>query len=1265
MKSVRFVFVLWLLCLLLSPLAAFADPGLGLPAYPLVGNPINHANGNKYQTEDDYLGAGQRPLNFSRYYNSADKRNGVLGKGWRHTFERWAERIDARTIRIHREDGGFVEFAQAFIGTEHWATTTRSTTEFKQLYDAQGQIAGWQYTDMQDHVETYNAAGRLTSIANRAGQMHNLTYDTTGRLTTVSNGYARQLSFAYDAQGRLLSFTDPAGNITQYGYDSGGRLVSVTRPDLKVRTYLYENAQFPNALTGIIDENNQRYVTWTYDTQGRATSSENAGIGKVTLAFGTNGTTTVTNALGGAKTYTFQYIRRTWTIQSIVDNSCATCQPEQYAYDTARGGLLTARTDRKGNITQYGINLKGLPDLIIYPNQETAATVYHDVWRLPVYTDQGGANRTEYEYDSKGNLTKRTVTDGTSLRVWQYTYNSAGLLISEKGPRTDVNQTTSYTYDAQGNIATITNPLGRITRFTQYDAHGRPLQIIDENNATIQLTYDSRGQLLSASRAGLTTQFSYDGVGQLLSVQKADGTILNYSYHPGHYLTGISDALGNRIEYQLDAMGNVKKAAVYDSSNVLARSRSWTFDAAGRVSQAINGLGVATSYQYDENGRAIQINAPLNRQTRFSYDLRGRMSTSTDAMNGVSSFGYDIDNVLIQFNDPIGLATVYSRDALGNISQQDSMDSGTTLYSYNIAGLLKTRTDARGNVATYTYDALDRLTKIAYTGETVNLQYDTGSNAIGRLNKITDGSGNTAWQYNTLGLVTSKTQTIGTLARTVGYSYNAAGQRIGVTYPSGLAVTYGYGNGRTTSVTANGQTLLNNILYEPFGDVRGWTWGNSKSHVRLYDQDGQLTWLDSSGVKTYTYDAAGRITQMVEGSKTQTAAYDLLDRLTQYSGNNKTQSYQYDANGNRLKQVWNGVVTDYTMNTNQLFDASTATTYINYSYDPAGNLLSDGTYTYTYNGAGRLASAKKGSATSNYKVNALGQRVSKTGSGGNIRFVYDEQGHLIGEYDANGVLIQETIWLDDTPVAVVTPKTGGGININYVHVDNLGSPRVISDATGKALWRWDSDAFGVGAPNEDPDGDTIKFTYNLRFPGQYYDKETGLHYNYFRDYDPKLGRYTQSDPIGLSGGFNPYGYVGNQPFSMSDEFGLKPDISGEKLQQCDMWVDVGLPFRVPHATLCKNGECRGYNGAKGKNGKSGSWQNDNDALNTIKWCRPVIPKNGGCQSGAVDMGKFLQCIDKKTAPGGNGDGKFSQLGHNCQHGLQDVVKECEKEACTN
>jgi RHS repeat-associated protein len=174
-----------------------------------------------------------------------------------------------------------------------------------------------------------------------------------------------------------------------------------------------------------------------------------------------------------------------------------------------------------------------------------------------------------------------------------------------------------------------------------------------------------------------------------------------------------------------------------------------------------------------------------------------------------------------------------------------------------------------------------------------------------------------------------------------------------------------------------------------------------------------------------------------------------------------------------------------------------------------------------------------------YVYNALGQRIEKSGANGVSLFSYDEAGHLLGEYTATGALIEETVWLGDTPVATLMPS-GASVAVYYIHSNHLNAPTIITRPSDNAqMWRWDQDPFGTSVANSNPQG-IGTFVYNPRFPGQYYDVETGLNYNYFRDYDPLVGRYTESDPLGLGGGINSYAYAGGAPVIYVDPSGQCP-----------------------------------------------------------------------------------------------------------------------------
>ena len=201
---------------------------------------------------------------------------------------------------------------------------------------------------------------------------------------------------------------------------------------------------------------------------------------------------------------------------------------------------------------------------------------------------------------------------------------------------------------------------------------------------------------------------------------------------------------------------------------------------------------------------------------------------------------------------------------------------------------------------------------------------------------------------------------------------------------------------------------------------------------------------------------------------------------------------------------------------------------------------------FGYNAANRMSGTSLGGEhLMSYRHNGRGERVYRQGSDRTVHTVFDEAGRWIGDYDENGVVIQQAIWLGDLPVGLLA-KDGGIKRLFHIEADALGSPRAVIDPTrgarGTVVWRWDlaGEAFGNDRPNEDPDGDGIAFVFDMRYPGQQYDSASGLNYNYFRDYEPGGGRYIQSDPIGLRGGISTYGYVVGNPLIGTDPMGLTP-----------------------------------------------------------------------------------------------------------------------------
>ena len=290
---------------------------------------------------------------------------------------------------------------------------------------------------------------------------------------------------------------------------------------------------------------------------------------------------------------------------------------------------------------------------------------------------------------------------------------------------------------------------------------------------------------------------------------------------------------------------------------------------------------------------------------------------------------------------------------------------------------------------------------------------------------------------------------------------------------------------------------------------------------------------------TYTYDANGNVDSIDTDSGTAVYGYDALDRLTQDARPGQpAHSLSYDRNGNRtaISDGTGTTTSHYRPNSNRL-DTLGGTPI---TRDPAGNRTSDqnGNRTFEYNNTGRLHKVyQNGTLVATYTYNHQSQRTRKITPGGTTIYHYDQNGNLISETDGSGNPIRDIVYRDTVPIAQI--DSGPIETVTYLHTDHLGSPRRGTNETGTVVWTWNSDAFGAAAANDDPDGDGIATIVNLRFPGQYFDSETGLHYNYFRTYDPSTGRYLESDPIGLAGGLNTYAYVAGNPIRYIDLLGLE------------------------------------------------------------------------------------------------------------------------------
>jgi RHS repeat-associated protein len=349
--------------------------------------------------------------------------------------------------------------------------------------------------------------------------------------------------------------------------------------------------------------------------------------------------------------------------------------------------------------------------------------------------------------------------------------------------------------------------------------------------------------------------------------------------------------------------------------------------------------------------------------------------------------------------------------------------------------------------------------------------------------------------------------------------------------------------------------------------------------------------------------------------------YDRIDRLLSLATNPATldQSFTYDKVGNRLTRVLNGATTNYTLATTS--NRLTAVGGIARTIDAAGNQTADGTSSFTYSDRGRLSGATTPLGSVTYAVNALGQRVRKTVGTTSTHYAFDLEGRLLGEYDATGAAIQETVWIGSTPVATIRPN-GGTYQVFAVWADHLDTPRLVTDAAGQVRWEWaNTDPFGANPANENPAG-LGTFTFNLRFPGQLFDAETGTHYNYFRDFDPSIGRYIQSDPIGLTGGINTYAYAVGNPLAFIDPQGLEVGFGS------DFGVGMAVPI-IGRAIGLGFGAGLGFRQCCGDDGYV---YNDTSFSVRFGLSFGVSAQLSGSGRGTVGgwIGRMPKCVDSQT-----------------------------------
>lgn len=1089
-------------------------------------------------------------------------------------------------------------------------------------------------TDPQGRVLNlrYDAKSRLSQVIDPAGQTIGYAYADSGNLAkvTFADGTSRQYLYAEAAYAAAPAKypSELTGIIDEKGvryetttFNASNRAISnqfaggADKITLSYANY-YSNGGTPADLTtplglvvtlGFADDGAQ-----TLKPSGTSTYCGNqCNQGDKAATYDTNGYPATTTDYKGTVTKT-TYDANGLLTQQVEASGTAAQRTTNITWDVPHRQPLTRELlDAKGvavarNTWTYNPRGQVVAECAVDP-AVTASYVCGSQANAPQ-----GIRQTRYAYCD-------AVDSSQCPQV--------GLLLSVDGPRTDVTDLTQYGYfpttdesgcgavggacHRAGDLAQVTDAAGHVTATLAYDRQGRPVRRRAANGAVTDVTYTPRGWLSSrtvranadgsAASADATTTLTYDAVGALKSVTDPDGVTYTYSYDDAHRLVDVANGLGEHIHYTLDPSGNRIKEETFDAKGVSRRSVSRKYNTLGQLVSVTDGLGrvvfdATASGSYDANGNLVSAKDALGTVQKSTFDVLDRLVSSIADANGTNAatkattsvFALDALDQVRSITDPDGLATTFSLDGLSNPAGRTSPDTGTQASTFDAAGNVLTQTDAKGTIAAQTFDALGRRTSVSYVDSKLNAAFYfdeaktvTGcanSFPVGRLTRVVEAAVTMVYCYDQQGRVTEQRQTQGTVTDTTGYVYTKAGRLAAIASPGGLVTEYARDMaGQINNVTVTpsqgaASVVVRAANYLPFGPVAGYTLGNGQTITRSYDANYRFIDVVSSALNLHmARDAAGNIVALgnAPGASPaiETYSYDALYRLTglKSASGAVVEAYSYSKTGDRVAKTAPGLATGaygYQAGTHWLTSVGAGSRAYDANGSTTGNASAGLAWGYGYNGRGQLTVLQQGGATvATYAYDASARRIAKVVGAMRTRYAYGPNG-LLGEY---GVASRDYVWMDDTPVAVVD-----GPNVAFVHADGLDTPRAVTNASGTTIWSWpyQGNPFGEQSPV------SSGFVFNLRFPGQYFDAEAGTIYNINRTYDATIGRYLQSDPLGLVDSSSTYAYVTSMPLMLTDPEGLANSGQWKQVPGTNSQVRIDpphVPGQQPHAHVQTKG----------------------------------------------------------------------------------------------
>ena len=706
---------------------------------------------------------------------------------------------------------------------------------------------------------------------------------------------------------------------------------------------------------------------------------------------------------------------------------------------------------------------------------------YDDKGRLTVEQDPLGAV-TAYQYDDAGRLVALFPGDDEPT---SYEHDNGFVRVVRRGEAV-----WKYERNDQGDITRKTDPNGHVTDYS-YDKRGQLIGVWHPDNSCHRLVWNERGQLVEEQLPnGGTRRYRYDDIGRQVAREDERGTLTQYEW----------DSVGRLVRTVLPGGG----------------AREYSYNPYGKITAERDELGHVTRYEYADGLHLIsrRINADGS-QVKYRYD--------------------NVRLLLTEIENEVGETYGLQYHPNGLIQQETGFDGQRTAYAYDLNGNLLEKTehgdDGSQLVTRYARDHAGRLVrKTLPDGGVVEYAYDRQGNLL----SVDDGHWALAYEYDVQNRLTAEHQGWGTLR----YGYDACGQLQNLRLPDNNRLTFNHAKGGHLSTVELNGSLLTTHTYEAGRE-------HQRAHGKLlssyqYDDQGRLFnhgICDVEGAilqRQYDYDKSGNLTRLLDTRKGEHRYhYDPLARLTRADHSQDVQErFGHDPAGNLLMQDRPGP--DIVAGNRLMIQGDR-----HYAYDAFGNLIRERrgrghalVTEYSYDCQHRLIGiTQPNGQTASYRYDPFGRRISKTIDGTTTEFFWQGD-KLIAEHHANRH--RSYLYEPDSfrPLALLEGFGPKDTKPYHYQLDHLGTPQELTNPNGEIVWSAHYRAYGEIARL-----DVGKIDNPLRFQGQYFDQESGLHYNRHRYYNPDIGRYLTPDPVKLAGGINTYQYVPN-PTGWVDPLGL-------------------------------------------------------------------------------------------------------------------------------